>query len=51
MELYLVINELDNEIYIVANTIEEAIQNYHRWFKQLRIKEIKFISKDVFVGE
>lgn len=52
MKLYIIINELNNKIYVVASNIENAIKIYKENYKEYNtIIEIEYITRDIIVGE
>ena len=52
MKLYLIINEIQNKIYVVASNTENAIKIYQENYKEYNeIVEIKCIASNVIIGE
>lgn len=54
MKLYLIENELQSTIYVIANNLKEAIDKYENKYGNEfgnEIRNIKLISKNIIMGD
>lgn len=50
MKIYVIVNELKNICYVIANNIESAMKEYKKKYES-NIVEINLLSQNVIVGD
>lgn len=51
MKLYLITNNLRQDIYIIASNINSAINIFNKEFEGIEIIEIEMLSSNIFIEE